>query len=154
MAGLSFTQAGLGLCHAMAHALGGAFHLPHGRLNAILLPSVIDCNAHVCAGKYAVLARAAGMHGTADTVAVRNLKNGLVSLRRQLGMPATLKEAGVDPRQVWHKSAELVDAVLKDPCCNTNPLPVADFMVPRTVPEFPHMAQVNWLDPSAWQVHS
>jgi len=135
MAGLAFTHAGLGLCHAMAHALGGAFHLPHGRLNAILLPSVIDCNAHVCAGKYAALARAAGLPGTADTVAVRNLKNGLVSLRRQLGMPATLKEAGVDPRQVWHKSAELVKAVLADPCCKTNPLPVADFMVRRILEE-------------------
>ena len=35
MAGIAFTQAGLGLCHAMSHALGGMFHLPHGRLNAI-----------------------------------------------------------------------------------------------------------------------
>ena len=135
MAGLAFTHAGLGLCHAMAHALGGAFHLPHGRLNAILLPAVIDCNAHVCAGKYATLARAAGMMGAADTVAVRNLKNGLVSLRHQLGMPATLKEAGVDPRQVWQKTPELVKAVLADPCCKTNPMPVEDFMVRRILEE-------------------
>ncbi len=135
MAGLAFTHAGLGLCHAMAHALGGAFHLPHGRLNAILLPSVIECNAHVCAHKYAALARAAGLPGSADAVAVRNLKNGLVALRRQLQMPQTLKEAGVDPRQVWQKSPELVAAVLKDPCCSTNPLPVADFMVRRILEE-------------------
>ena len=44
MAGLAFTHGGLGLCHAMSHALGGAFHLPHGRLNAMLLPAVIGCN--------------------------------------------------------------------------------------------------------------
>ncbi len=135
MAGLAFTHAGLGLCHAMAHALGGAFHLPHGRLNAILLPSVIECNSHICAHKYAALARAAGMPGAADTVAVRNLKNGLVALRRQLGMPHTLKEAGVDPRQVWHKTPELVKAVLNDPCCKTNPMPVEDFMVRRILEE-------------------
>ena len=67
MAGIAFTQAGLGLCHAMAHSLGGLFHVPHGRLNAILLPSVITCNAHVAAKKYAELARAAGIGGSADT---------------------------------------------------------------------------------------
>ena len=59
MAGMSFTQAGLGLCHAMSHSLGGMFHVPHGRLNAILLPAVIGCNAHVASKKYAELARAA-----------------------------------------------------------------------------------------------
>ena len=135
MAGLAFTQAGLGLCHAMAHALGGAFHLPHGRLNAILLPHVIGCNAHVSAGKYAALARGAGLSGAADSVAVRNLKNGLVRLRRELGLPQTLQEAGIDPRQVRYQSGELVKAVLADPCCKTNPLPVEDFMVRRILEE-------------------
>ncbi len=135
MAGLAFTQAGLGLCHAMAHALGGLFHLPHGRLNAILLPQVIECNSHVCSHKYAVLARAAGLPGAADTVAVRNLKNGLVRLRRELGMPQTLKEAGVDPRQVRYSASELVAAILEDPCCKTNPMPVEDFMVRRILEE-------------------
>ena len=135
MAGLAFTQAGLGLCHAMSHALGGVFHLPHGRLNAILLPAVIGCNAHVCAGKYARLARAAGIAGAADTVAVRNLKSSLIRLRRELNMPQTLKEAGVDPRQVWHQVKEIVAAALQDPCCKTNPMPVEDFMVRRILEE-------------------
>ena len=135
MAGLAFTQAGLGLCHAMSHALGGVFHLPHGRLNAILLPAVIGCNAHICADKYAVLARAAGIAGAADTVAVRNLRNSLVRMRRELNMPQTLKEAGIDPRQVWHHAPDIVAAVLADPCCKTNPMPVEDFMVRRILEE-------------------
>ena len=135
MAGLAFTQAGLGLCHAMAHSLGGIFHLPHGRLNAILLPAVVGCNSLVCAGKYAVLARAAGIGGAADSVAVRNLKNALIRLRRELGMPQTLKEAGIDPRKVWHYAPSLVEATLADPCCKTNPLPVEDFMVRRILEE-------------------
>ena len=135
MAGMAFTQAGLGLCHAMAHALGGAFHIPHGRLNAILLPAVMDCNAHVCGKKYAALARHAGLPGAADSVAVRNLKNALIRLRRELSMPQTLKEAGVDPRQVWHAQPVLVKAVLQDPCLQTNPLPVEDFMVRRILEE-------------------
>ena len=135
MAGLAFTQAGLGLCHAMAHSLGGLLHLPHGRLNGILLPAVVGCNSLVCAEKYAKLARAAGIGGAADTVAVRNLKNALIRLRRELGLPQTLKEAGVDPRLIWHQTGKLVEATLADPCCKTNPLPVEDFMVRRILEE-------------------
>ena len=135
MAGMAFTQAGLGLCHAMAHALGGMFHVPHGRLNAILLPSVIECNAHGAAAKYAKLARSAGLGGSADTMGVRNLKNGLIRLRRELQLPQTLTQAGIDPRQVWHKSRELVNATLEDPCCKTNPVAVEDFMVRRILEE-------------------
>ena len=135
MAGLAFSQSGLGLCHAMSHALGGVFHLSHGRLNAILLPAVIGCNAHICSSKYAQLARAAGIVGAADSVAVRNLKSALVRLRREMNLPQTLKEAGVDPRQVWHHVPQLVTAVLADPCCKTNPMPVEDFMVRRILEE-------------------
>ena len=129
MAGLSFTHAGLGLCHAMAHSLGGAFHIPHGRLNAILLPAVMDCNAYAAGEKYARLAQLAGIGGSAKTVAVRNLKNALIRLRRELGMPGTLAEAGVKPSQVWLRQKELVTAALADPCCKTNPVPVEEFMV-------------------------
>ena len=135
MAGMAFTQAGLGLCHALAHSLGGAFHIPHGRLNAILLPAVIGCNAHAAMGKYAQLARSAGLGGSSDTMAVRNLKNALIRLRRDLKMPDTLARAGVDPRQVWQQSAAIVEAALKDPCCDTNPMPVEDFMVRQVLEE-------------------
>jgi 1-propanol dehydrogenase len=121
MAGMAFTQAGLGLCHALAHSLGGVFHLPHGQLNAILLPAVIDCNARVCGEKYARLARTAQLGGTADTMAVRNLKNALIRLRRELQLPQTLAQAGVDPRQVRHGAGDIVAAALADPCCATNP---------------------------------
>ena len=135
MAGLAFNQAGLGLCHAMAHSLGGQFHIPHGRLNAILLPAIIGCNAHAVSGKYARIARSAGISGAADSVAVRNLKNGLIRLRRELGLPETLAQAGIDPREVWYKAKSIVQATLEDPCCSTNPLPVEDFMVRRILEE-------------------
>ncbi len=135
MAGMAFTQAGLGLCHAMAHSLGGLLHVPHGRLNAILLPAVISCNAHAAGDKYARLARSAGLGGAADTVAVRNLKNALIRLRRELKMPETLCQAGIDPRQVWHKTKDIVEATLADPCCSTNPMQVEDFMVRRVLEE-------------------
>ena len=135
MAGMAFTQAGLGLCHAMAHSLGGMFHVPHGRLNAVLLPAVIGCNAHGAAEKYAILARAAGLSGSADTVAVRNLRNGLIRLRGQLRLPATLQQAGIGPGKVWRATEDIVKAVLADPCCDTNPVKVEDFMVRKILEE-------------------
>lgn len=129
MAGIAFNQAGLGLCHAMSHSLGGLFHVPHGRLNAILLPAVISCNAHAAGEKYARIAADAGIVGSAQTIAVRNLKNALLRLRKQLNMPATLQQAGIDPDMVRQETPGIVEAVLGDPCCATNPIRVEDFMV-------------------------
>ena len=131
MAGMAFTQAGLGLCHGLSHALGGAFHVPHGRLNAILLPAVIDCNSHAAAERYARIGAAAGISGSAATLAVRNLKNALVRLRRELQLPDTLAQAGIAPSAVRSRMRELVAAALADPCCATNPTKVEDFMVRR-----------------------
>ena len=135
MAGMAFSQAGLGLCHAMAHALGGMFHIPHGRLNAILLPAVLGCNAHVCGKKYVEIARAAGISGSADTIAVRNLRNGLLRLRRELNLPETLVQAGVNPRIVWQNVERIVEATLADPCSKQNPMEPEGFLVRRILEE-------------------
>ena len=124
MAGMAFTQAGLGICHALAHSLGGEFHIPHGRLNAILLPAVVTANAEKARGKYAAVSRAAGLGGSADAVAVRNLRSGLVRLRRQLKLPQNLVQAGIDPRLLRQKQDKILSAALADPCCATNPVPV------------------------------
>ncbi len=129
MAGLAFTQAGLGLCHALSHALGGAFHVPHGRLNAILLPAVLECNAPAALGQYAALARAAGFAASSDTMALRALKNGLVKLRRELGLPESLAQAGVDIRKLREQEQKIVEAALADPCCETNPVKPEAHMV-------------------------
>ena len=135
MAGMAFSQSGLGLCHAMAHSLGGLFHVPHGRLNAMLLPSVVGFNAHVAGEKYAKIARAAGIGGSADSVAVRNLRNSLVRLRRELKLPETLAQAGIAPREVWAATDNIVAATLADPCCASNPMKVEDFVVRRILEE-------------------
>ena len=135
MAGMAFTQAGLGLCHAMSHALGGMFHVPHGQLNAVLLPSVVATNALVAGAKYAKLARACGMGGTADAVAVRNLKNNLIRLRRELKLPETLAQAGIAPSALRSTMNDIVSAVLADPCCKTNPMKPEDFLVRRILEE-------------------
>ncbi len=135
MAGMAFSSAGLGLCHALAHSLGGMFHVPHGRLNAILLPAVVGVNSEAVGDKYACLARAAGLGGTATAVGVRNLKNGLVRLRKELNLPGTLAQAGVKPSQVRQKVGEIVAAALADPCCATNPVRCDEKLVRRVLDE-------------------
>lgn len=123
MAGMAFSSAGLGLCHAISHALGGAFHTPHGRLNAILLPAVVDQNAEAAAGRYAELSRRLGFSTGAEAMALRALKQQLLRLRRSLDLPESLSAAGIDPEQLQKNLDDLTQASLSDPCCSTNPLP-------------------------------
>ncbi len=132
MAGLAFTQAGLGLCHGLSHSLGGRFHIPHGRLNAILLPAVM---ARTPAQKYAELARRAGLESLSDTVAARNLRTALIGLRKGIGLPATLAQTGVCPDAVRKQTAEIVAATLADPCCKTSPVPVTAELVKEILQE-------------------
>ncbi len=105
MAGIAFDHGGLGLCHALSHALGGRFHLPHGRLNAILLPHVMAYNREVCSY---------GMLGTNPTFAVSRLA-------RRLHLPRTLTDAGLKAGDVLDAMDGLCETALSDPCCLTNP---------------------------------
>ena len=130
MAAMAFNQAGLGICHALAHSLGGAYHVPHGRLNAILLPPVIH---HLAQAKYAKATGSIGLENRSQTMAVRNLHNGLVRLRKGLGLPATLAEIGIRPQV-----DRIVDAALADPCCDTNPIPVTRELTVKILHEAAH----------------
>lgn len=118
MAGVAFDNAGLGACHALSHALGGAFHLAHGRLNGILLPHVLEFNAQTCSEPYARLAAACGLHG------VRGLSFALERVRRQLQLPSTLSEAGLSREAVLAAADGLCRAAADDPCAASNPRPV------------------------------
>ena len=131
-AGIAFSASGLGLCHAISHALGGAFHVPHGRLNAILLPAVMEVNT-TAAPQYAHLARQLGYGTGSDSMAVRNLKNALIRLRRQLELPDTLQQCGISHAQLLEKREEVVSTALADACCATNPLPVEASMIHRVL---------------------
>lgn len=133
MAGMAFSSAGLGLCHAIAHALGGEFHIPHGRLNAVLLPAVMEVNAPAALHRYAELAIRLGFGTGSDSMAVRNLKNALIRLRKTLQLPETLRQAGIDPALLRQKSDHLVDAALADACCATNPAAVDASMIRRVL---------------------
>lgn len=135
MAGIACSHTGLGLCRAMTDSLGSIFHLSNGCLSGILLPAVIGCNAHAAGRRLAELSRAAGMGGSNEAVGVRNLKAGLVRLRRELGMPATLAGAGVDPRWVWGNAKRIVEQTLENPECRNDPVTVDDFLIRRILEE-------------------
>lgn len=116
MAGMAFQAAGLGLCHAAAHALGGRFHVPHGRLNGVLLPHVIAFNAaggEQTAARYGRLARACGLAGSP-----RALAAALVRLRAGLGIEGGLPIPAEELRAALPQVA--ADA-LADPCAAGDP---------------------------------
>ncbi len=117
MAGLAFDRAGLGVCHALSHALGGAFHLAHGRLNGIFLPHVVEFNLPDCPA-YGDLAALCGFSTP------RALMFALRHLRSRLNLPESLSKAGLERSRVLKELDALSQAAAQDPCCKTNPRPV------------------------------
>lgn len=124
MAGMAFDNAGLGICHALAHAIGGVFHIPHGRLCAMLLPGVMACNQSEVLSQYAALAGFCGLPGATERLALKNLTAAILRLQRTLLLPQNLQQAGITKEQ-WQQAEEnILQAALADPCCKTNPVPV------------------------------
>lgn len=131
MAGMACAQAGLGLCHAVSCSLEDRFRVPLGRLNAVLLPAVMECNAHAAGHRYAELARWAGMSGSADGPALRNLKNGLLRLRRELELPQTLAQAGIPLQELQENMNSITQTALEDPAAASNPVKADAFLIRR-----------------------
>jgi alcohol dehydrogenase class IV len=123
-AGLAFTNALLGATHAISHALGGRTDLPHGLLNAILLPHVMEFNASAGADRLAHVARAMGLRTGLMTQA--EAAEAAIELVRDLsakaGLPATLREIGVS---LGDLDAAAVNA-LDDAYIVTNPRDVSE----------------------------
>lgn len=97
MAGIAFSNAGVGLVHAMSHPLGGHFDLPHGIANAVLLPYVMGFNLISRSEKYAQVAQALGerVEGLSPTEAARRAKDAVFQLSSDIGIPLRLGEVGV-----------------------------------------------------------
>jgi 1-propanol dehydrogenase len=127
MAGVAFNNAGLGMNHAMAHALGAKFHIPHGRACGIFLPYVMNYNAGCSsslsptAERYAEIAAILNLdksgvrQGALSAIrAVRNLLN-------KLQIPSSIKDAGIDRREFENMLESMVDAALADATMATTP---------------------------------
>ena len=95
VAGMGFSNVGLGIVHSMAHPLGALYDTPHGVANAIILPTVMEYNAEATGDKYKYIAKAMGVEGT-DAMSVDEYRAAAVNAVRQLssdvGIPANLKD--------------------------------------------------------------
>ena len=95
VAGMGFSNVGLGIVHSMAHPLGALYDTPHGVANAIILPTVMEYNAEATGDKYRDIARAMGVAGT-DAMTIEEARKAAIDAVRQLsadvGIPADLKE--------------------------------------------------------------
>lgn len=135
IAGMAFTNAFLGVCHSLAHKLGAEFHLPHGRLNAILLPYVIKYNASkptkfvsfpkyeyfIADQKYAEISRKMGFDASTVEEGVSSLIKEIQKLNKDLNIPASFKEAGISEEEYLAKVDMLADRAFEDQCTTANP---------------------------------
>lgn len=121
LAGMSFSNAILGIVHSMAHKTGRMFSIPHGCANAIYLPAAIRFNAEVAGDKYADIARRLGLQGTTTAELVDALVNFVQFLNSSMNIPASLKEFGV-PEKAFLESLDIIaEGAVGDPCTSTNP---------------------------------
>ena len=129
LAGVAFSNSGLGLNHGMAHALGARFHIPHGRANGILLPYVMSFNAGCSesltpvAKRYAKIARLLGLEATSVRQSALNLIRTARRYVEQLNIPSSIQAAGVDKAEFEAEAEAMAEAALADRCTATNPRP-------------------------------
>jgi len=135
IAGMAFTNAFLGLNHSIAHKLGGEFHIPHGKANAIILPYVIKYNStmptkfvsfpkyeyFIADQKYANLARKLGLKADTTEEGVNSLIKAIRELSSNINEPQSLKEAGIDEKEFLAKLDDLADKAFSDQCTSANP---------------------------------
>lgn len=134
ISGMAFNDAGLGINHSVAHAIGAKFHIPHGRSNALLLPHIIRYNAGldrgifdddtVTARKYQRIARIIGAPASSIPVAIGCLTKRIEDLQREMGIPTTLSELGIGAQEVEEAMDEMVKNAMADMCTKTNPVAV------------------------------
>lgn len=124
MAGIAFNNSTLGINHSLAHALGAKFHPPPGRANGILLPYVLEYNLkdEDTQKRYADIARHLGFAFEDDHIAAIALIESVKLLKKSLGIPASLLDAGVDRTAFIESLDEVTDAALKDLCTPGNPV--------------------------------
>ncbi|MGQ8821270.1 bifunctional acetaldehyde-CoA/alcohol dehydrogenase [Bibersteinia trehalosi] len=135
MAGMAFANAFLGICHSMAHKIGGKFHTIHGRTNAILLPHVIRYNGtrptkvatwpkytdYVADRRYQDIARMLGLPASTPAEGVESYAKAVHDLSVRCGVKMSLKEQGIDEKAFLEARRELAFNAFEDQCTPANP---------------------------------
>jgi acetaldehyde dehydrogenase/alcohol dehydrogenase len=135
IAAMAFSNAGVGVNHALAHAFGARFGVAHGRANALMLPHVIAYNAsvptkfrpspnqraYVAHKKYATIAELLGLGGHTVEEKVKNLVAAVERLLAQLGMPLSIAAMGIEKEEFERALPDLVKIAFDDPSWLSNP---------------------------------
>ena len=136
IAGMAFSNAFLGICHSMAHKLGAAFHIPHGTANALMLNEVIKFNASDAPVKmagfaqykypngkirYAKIADFLGLGGKTEDEKLGNLVSAIDGLKAKIGIPASIKDYGINEAEFLAKIDKMVEDAFDDQCTGANP---------------------------------
>ncbi len=136
MAGMSFANAFLGVCHSMAHKLGAFHHLPHGIANALMIDEVLRFNAaevpakmgtfsqydhpHTLA-RYAEVADYLNLGGGTDEEKLENLIHAIDDLKDKIGVKKTIRDYGIDEADFLARLDEMTEQAFDDQCTGANP---------------------------------
>ena len=136
LAGMSFANAFLGVCHSLAHKLGAAYHLPHGLANALMINETILFNATdnpikqaafsqyswpTAKERYARVADYLQLGGTTDDSKVKLLIKAIDELKVKLNIPMSIKEAGVDEKEFYANLDQLFRRCIRRPVHRCQP---------------------------------
>lgn len=119
VAGMAFSNVGLGLVHGMAHPLGSLFDVPHGVANALLLPTIMEWNMPACLDKYPAIAEAMGVDiaGMTREEAAQAACDAVKALSIKVGIPQHLSEIGIKESDIQ----ALSEQAISDVCTPGNP---------------------------------
>ena len=119
VAGMAFSNVGLGVVHGMAHPMGSLFDIPHGVANALLLPTVMEFNKPMCIDKYVEIAKAMDAYkdGMTKAEAAQAACDAVRALAIEVGIPQHLSELGISVDDI----EALADQAIEDVCTPGNP---------------------------------
>ena len=136
LAGMSFANAFLGVCHSMAHKLGAFHHIPHGIANALMIEEVLRFNSVEVPTKmgtfpqydhphtlrrYAEIAEALDLGGNTDEEKLENLIKAINELKEKIGIKKTIKDYDIDESMFLETLDDMTEQAFDDQCTGANP---------------------------------